>query len=74
MHVLYKLQFYFLQSDREKGVFAKGKISYDESNMRFRIIDELGNKTEQEYFDTLVLHNVVSYYRSQHGTSPGKVQ
>lgn len=36
--------------------------SYDETNMRTRTIEEVEQGREKDYYDTLHLHNVVSYF------------
>ena len=48
------------QSDREKGFREMGKLSYDETNTRFRIIEEVELGSTKDYYDTLYLYNVVS--------------
>ena len=48
------------QNDRSKQFSEFGKVSYDETNQRVRIIEQVIEGTEKEYFDTLYLHNIVS--------------
>ena len=55
----YALDF-LLQFDPSKDYTMFGKISYDETNTRVRIIEEDRTGGQRDYYDTLFLHNVVS--------------
>merc|ERR1719315_204486 len=50
------------QSDRTKEFSTYGKITYDESNQRFRIIEEIEQGSTRDYYDTLYLHNIGKQY------------
>ena len=47
------------QSDREKDFVETGKICYDETNTRFRIIEEEDSGSTKDSYDTLYLYNLV---------------
>ena len=49
-----------LQSDPSKKFLRRGKLSYDETNKRLRIVEEVEFGSTRDYYDVLLLHNVVS--------------
>ena len=49
-----------MQVDKTKKFEQFGKLSYDETNMRVRVIEEVEIGSTKDYYDTLFLHNVVS--------------
>ncbi|KAL4237795.1 Mammalian ependymin-related protein 1 [Mactra antiquata] len=51
------------RSDRTKQEAMIGKVSYDETNKRVRIIEEVEQGTEKDYYDVLWLHNIQREYR-----------
>ncbi|XP_045169094.1 mammalian ependymin-related protein 1-like [Mercenaria mercenaria] len=51
------------RSDRSKEFAEIGKVSYDETNMRVRIIEEREIGSEKDYYDTLYLHNIRREYK-----------
>ncbi|XP_033736121.1 mammalian ependymin-related protein 1-like [Pecten maximus] len=51
-----------LTLDRSKNFTQFGKVSYDETQRRERIIEEVEFGSDRDYFDTLFLHNVGKGY------------
>ncbi|XP_069119257.1 mammalian ependymin-related protein 1-like [Argopecten irradians] len=51
-----------LTLDRSKNFTQFGKVSYDETQRRERIIEEVQFGSDRDYFDTLFLHNVGKGY------------
>ncbi|WAR18769.1 EPDR1-like protein [Mya arenaria] len=49
--------------DRSKEFMEFGRVSYDEANMRVRIIEEREVGSDKEYYDTLYLHNIRREYK-----------
>ena len=49
-----------LQGDPSKKFLLRGKLSYDEKNQRLRIVEEVEFGSTRDYYDVLLLHNVVS--------------
>lgn len=49
-----------IQYDRSKMYEERSKVSYDETNERVRIIEEVEIGQDRDYYDVLYLHNIVS--------------
>jgi len=53
---------FILQFDPSKGFLEASKMSYDETNQRVRVVEEIEVGDDRDYYDVLYLHNVVSFY------------
>ncbi|KAH3845974.1 hypothetical protein DPMN_088269 [Dreissena polymorpha] len=51
------------RSDKSKAFTEFGRVSYDQRNMRVRIIEEREVGSTKDYYDTLYLHNIQRKYR-----------
>ncbi|XP_076099850.1 mammalian ependymin-related protein 1-like [Mytilus galloprovincialis] len=49
--------------DRSKMFEERSKVSYDETNERVRIIEEVEIGQDRDYYDVLYLHNIGKEYR-----------
>ena len=50
----------YFQVDPRFSVEIKGRISYDETDKRYRVIEEIEQASARDFYDTILLFNEVS--------------